>query len=412
MNRLLLVLPAGALGALLALLALGTIGIAPVLAAPAGAGTTTISGTVVDGTAASHLPPNLKVSLDGTDASQHPLAQQVASADSRGHFTFGGVPSDGSGYTVSAEFAGVRYQTPVEVKNGEASPVTLKVYETTTSAQSLHLANVYWVFAAIDAANQQVTVLETLTLDNRGDRTYIGDHQGDPGSDAPGILPRTIRLPLPQGASDFAPLAGLAPAAVLPVANGFVDTDPVTPGQHQIVYHYRMAFADGGVEISKTLPYPADHLIFLAPDGGLQYRSDKLGNGGTTQIDGKTYDVLGVDNLPANQSVTVDVLGLPNPPTSRLDAGTLQLVAIGAAVPFLLVALILGIRASARGRRDSAAERRALLAGIAHLDDRWEAGQIDRDHYAAEREKQKQALALLMLREAVSAGRRASPADG
>lgn len=397
-----------AFGALV--LALTLLGFA--LAAPAADATTTIAGTVVDGTAGSKLPADLKVSLDGTDASQRALPTRDAAVDGSGRFSFDGVPVGGSGFVVSAEFAGVRYQTPVEVKNGAASPVMLKVYETTTSDQSLHLSNAYWVIAAIDATNQQLTVLETLTLENTGDRAYIGDHRGDPGSDAPGILPRTVRLPLPQGASDFVPLAGLASSAVLPVANGFVDTDPVTPGEHQIVYHYRMAFADGGVEISKALPYPADHLIFLAPDGGLNFQSDKLGNGGTTQIDGKTYDVLGADNIPANQNVTVDVLGLPNPPTSRVSPDTLRLIALGGIVPFLVVALLLGLRASLRNRRDTATDHRALLTAIASLDDRFEASQIDRARYLAEREKQKQALALLLLQEAAAVGSRSGASNG
>lgn len=397
--------------AIVALLALSIFLPGSTLAAPAADATVTISGTVVDGTAGSKLPAGLKVSLDGSDANHQPLPERAATVDGSGKFSFDGVPAGGSGYIVAAEFAGVRYQSAVEVKDGAASPVTLKIYETTTSDQSLHLSNAYWVVAAIDATNQQLTVLETLTLENSGDRTYIGDHRGDPGSDAPGILPRTVRLPLPQGASDFIPLAGLASSAVLPVANGFVDTDPVTPGAHQIVYHYRMAFADGGAEISKALPYPADHLIFLAPNGGLNFQSDKLGNGGTTQIDGKTYDVLGADNVPANQNVTVDILGLPNPPTSRVTSDTLRLVALGATVPFLIVALLLGLRASYRNRRDSTSDRRAFLTAIANLDDRFEASQIDRGHYLSEREKQKQALALLLLQEAATAGSRSGASN-
>lgn len=383
------------------------------VAAPSPDATMAISGTVVDGTAGSKLPSNLKVFLEATDANQRPLPEESTSADPSGKFTFDQAPAGASSYVVAAEFSGVRYTAPVELKSGAASPVKLNVYEPTTSDAGLKLTNAYWVFASIDAANQQVTVLETLTLLNPGDHTYVGDHRGDPGSTAPGILPRTVRLPLPQGASDFAPASGLDPRAMLPMANGFVDTDPVTPGTHQIVYHYRMAFADGGVEILKSLPYPADHLIFLAPDQGLNLQSDRLGNGGTTQIDGKTYVVLGADNVPANQDVTVDVLGLPNPPTSRLSPETLRLVAIGAILPLLLAALALGIRASTRDRRDVASERHALLAAIARLDDLHQSGQLDQRPYAAERERQKQALALLLLRESVSPGvGNASPSGG
>lgn len=384
--------------------ACGVLATSVALAAPSAAATMTIGGTVVDGTAGSKLPPDLKVTLDGVDATGQALAERSASVDPSGKFTFDGVPSGGKGYIVSADYAGVRYRATVDVKGGSPSPVTVKVYEPTTSDQSLRLASAYWVVAAVDAKDQQITVLENLTVQNAGDRTFIGDHRGDPGSDAPGVLPRTIRLPLPQGASDFTVAAGLDPNAVLPVANGFVDTDPVTPGQHQIVYHYVMAFADGGFEIRKSLPYPADNLIFLAPDSGYNIRSDRLGDGGTTTIGGTKYVVMGANKVPANQDVIVDVLGLPNPPTSRVSPDTLRLVAVAVSVPFLLAALALGIRASQRFRRDIPAERHALLSAIAQLDDRFERGQVDPTRYAAEREKHKQQLALLMLQEPEPSG--------
>lgn len=368
-------------------------------AAPMGQATTSIKGTVVDGTAGSTLPGALRVALDGVGPGQAALSERLSPVDPAGQFSFDGVPADGTGYVVSVQYGGARYQAPVDLKSGAASPVALTVYEPTTSDAALRLSNAYWVLAAIDTQNQRATILETLTLENTGDRTFIGDHRGDPGSSAPGILPRTLRVPLPSGASGFAPAVGLNSAAMLPVANGFVNTDPITPGQHQIVYHYQMAYSNGGFEIRKSLPYVADHLIFLAPNTGLTFQSDRLGNGGTTQIGGKTYAVLGADSVPANQDVTVDVLGLPNPPTSRLGPDTLRLVAVGAVAPFLIVALALGLRASRKNRRDLASERRALLASIANLDDRFDRAQIDRPRYLAERQTRKQRLASLMLQE-------------
>ncbi|HUX88800.1 MAG TPA: hypothetical protein VMW65_17475, partial [Chloroflexota bacterium] len=232
---------------------------------------------------------------------------------------------------------------------------------------------------------------------NAGDRTYVGDHRGDPGSATPGILPRTLRLPLPDGTSDFQVVEGLDPGTLLPVENGYVDTAPVTPGNHQIVYTFKMGYSAGVAELHTALPYPASNVHFLAPDAGLQFRSDRLGDGGTTQIGGNNYRVLGTSNLKANDVITVDVVGLPELATSRLSPSAMQIGGLGVVGLAILGALYFGLRPRSTTWTDPLAERRVLLASIAQLDDRYATGQLNVDRYRAERTQKKRQLIDLML---------------
>jgi hypothetical protein len=374
--------------------------ISAAVAAPAKA-PVTVSGTVVDGTAGAKLPPNLTLTLQGVDASHQFSSAGTTAPDAQGHFAFPGVTlTSGVNYVVTTEYDGAAYAADVTVADGTPAPVTLSIYEPTTSDAALKLASASWVFGALDATSQQITVLEMFTLTNTGDHTYVGDHRGDPGSDAPGVQPRTIRITLPGGASDFSPLAGLDPSTVLPVANGYVDTAAVTPGDHQIVYSYKIAYADGVVEIQKPLSYPTDKLSFLVPDVGLQLRSDKLTSTSKVSMQGHTFVALSGTNLPANADVTVDVLGLPDPPTSRLSPDLMRILGLGIVVPLLAAAFTLGSRRGAppRPRRvPAASDERALLTMIAALDDRYAAGAISAERYQQQRERRKRELIDLRL---------------
>lgn len=371
----------------------------------AAAGTETISGTVVNGTAKAPLPSHLVVTLQGTGSSQQSTFSQSTSVSPDGRFTFANVPADPSvSYTVSTEYAGVSYVSAVPKANGQSTvSVELKIYEPTTSDSAIRIDSASWLLGALDAEKQQTTILALLTITNAGDRVYVGDHRGDPGAAVPGILPRTLRLVLPQGASDFQPQMGLDPSKLLPIANGYVDTQPLLPGQHQLAYTYRLGYAEGVAEIRVDLPYPTAKLRFLAPDVGLEFRSDRLGDGGTMPIEGRTYRILAADQLKADTTVTIDVIGLPGVPTNRLDPTTMQitgLVLIGLAIA---LATFLGLRSRGAGQTDPLAEQRALLTSIAQLDDRFAAGQLSAERYQAERARQKQRLIDLIL------GSRTSP---
>jgi hypothetical protein len=367
--------------------------------------TMTINGNVVDGTAGASLPSGLVAHLTGVDNTTHAaVVDQSAPVDAAGRFSFPRTSaSANAAYAVTVSYGGVAYQQPVSVNGATAAPVTVTIYETTTSDSAIQLASANWVFEGFDTDNQQVAVLETLTVVNAGDRTFVGDHRGDPGSDAPGVAPRTLRLPLTQGASGFTPQEGLDPSAVLPVAGGFVDTSPILPGSHDVAYTYLLAYADGGAEIRNALPYPTKTLRFFAPNAGLDIRSDHLTTGSTATIQGKPYVIASADNIPANTVVTVDVFGLPSTPSGRLDPTVMRIAGIAVIVLALLVALFFGLRPRRSIELDRLAERETLLLSLARLDNSYAAGQIPADFYRETRAAQKRKLVDLIL------GERASP---
>jgi hypothetical protein len=379
---------------------LATLGSAGVQAAGPPASTTAIVGQIVDGTKGSKLPSGLTVELDGVGAGHQFLPTQTTAADPQGRFRFDLPATPGVTYAVSTTYATVTYSATVpKAAGGAPGPVTLTIYEPTTSDSALRLDDVNWLFQGFNLQDSQIQVLETLTVNNTGDHTYVGDHRGDPGSDTPGVLPRTLRLILPAGASGFTPELGLDPSSLLPVAGGYVDTAPVLPGPHQVAYTFRIAYADGAAAIQEAEPYPVSRLHFLIPDVGLQLSSDHLKAAGTVQLQGQSYVMLAADQLPANQAATVEVFGLPSTPVNRLDPTAIEIFGIAFAALAVGLALYLGLRRPpesvpldlGEGPGGNGAVPDPVQA-LADLDRRFEAGEIDPEAYRHERARRKQLL--------------------
>lgn len=362
--------------------------------------TETIQGVVVNGTAGATVPKGLTITLDVVNAKHQVLAEQSVSTDTAGRFSFTSVPVDPQAtYVVSTDYAGVPYTTmlPKPSPNARQAPTArLEIFESTNSAAHLRVDSVDWLLGTINPRTEQALILETLTVTNGDDRTFVGDHRGDPGSATPGILPRTLRLRLPDGASDFHVELGLDPSFLLPVAGGYVDTEPVLPGQHQIAFTFRIGYSEGVAELRTQLTYPTAKVHFLAPNG-LGFRSDHLANQGVTKLQGHNYRVLGADNLSPDTVVTVDVVGLPEIPADRLNPtmiriGGLIVIALG-----ILGAVYLSLRRPKTHSGQSLDQRHALLLAMAELDEQYAAGKLDESSYQRERAEKKRRLVDLML---------------
>jgi len=367
---------------------------------------TSITGTIQNGTAGSPLPSGLVAHLRGMSAGQPSIPERSTSVDGRGGFAFEEVAIDPSvTYSVAVDYGGATYETAIPVGGTATSPLLVTIYEPTTTDSSIQIDSASWVVEAIDPENQQLTILETVVLNNVGDRAFVGDHRGDPGSDAPGVLARTFRILLPQGASGFTGQIGIDASTTLPVANGVVDTRPILPGQHQYAYTYNIAYSEGGAEIRKAMPYPTRSLRCLVPNAGLDLRSDRLVAAGSVDVAGRPYLILTASDVPANSEVIVDMFGLPSSPVGRLDANTIQIAGLITILVAILVEIYLALRPARSAAAEAETERRSLIASIARLDDAYASREISDEVYHEERDRHKRQLVDLMVRDGRLANR-------
>ena len=240
---------------------------------------------------------------------------------------------------VSVKFQGVTYSTePVQVlAEGSTMIAPITVYPTTDDDSVIRVESSTMVIANVDVSHQQMAILEMLTVVNDSNKVYIGDKRGEPGTGVPGVLNRTLTIELPTGAEQFKPLSGLDPEKLLPVGAGFVDTEPLMPGQRQVVYSYRIGYPFAVHQFVKPVTYQTDRLRVLIPDLGTEISSPDLQPVGTTELQGRRYQMLAGEDLSPGSKVSIQVADLPvRAPITPLDLPTLRIMTV------VLLALVLG----------------------------------------------------------------------
>jgi|GEM_PF-671307 len=339
--------------------------------------TWTISGTVTNHTgrprAVAGQEVTLTVYVNGAEADW-----KTARTGARGEFSFA-VPGDPDRtYAVQVKYKGGEYDSPpIVFKPGESvRRVAMRIYEPTSDPRVLRV-NVHHII--VEAGEGVVQVAELLVFSNTGDRTYIG---GAPRADG---KRETLRITLPAGAANVQFMEGLMECCVSATDTGLVDTMDVEPGMRQIAYAYTVQIAQGRLALRRRLDYPTDRVEVFGRAGfgmeapGLQRQDD-------VQTDQGTYARFSTANAAAGSEIRIAASGLPVPRSGlrRLAiAAFAGIVAAALAYPLLRRRRREGsIPTSIRDRDDT---RQGLIAAVAALDDRFEAGEIPEQEYRERR---------------------------
>lgn len=242
--------------------------------------------------------------------------------------------STGASYVITTTYKGVAYKT--EAITLPASSAELPVYETTDDDSKIRIANAGVVILGVDGEAQRISFLETATLLNSGDRTFLPSAAGSRGP--MGLL----RFGLPSGAGNLIVGEGLTNSSVIQVDTGFATDMPVPPGNTNVSFAYQMAYGalpdpqGGYAQVSRTMPYPVDFLRVMAVPGDFRIESTLLTDDGSVTVGSRTYRQFSAKDLPANSEVSFDLRNLPlvlpvlrpGNPWLQLIIGALALAAI------------------------------------------------------------------------------------
>lgn len=379
---------------MVAVLALALTGIAA--AQPAGTGV--IEGQVTNGTAGGGSVADQKVTLE-TYLNNAPEGQpQTTQTDAQGKFQFTGL-STGAGY---AYFAVVRYQTadytsdPVTFKEGETSKsVEVQVYETTESDAAIIISNQHTI---IEPGNGQLAVTEVIRFLNGGDRTYIGA----PATGTAGGR-ETLRFQLPPDASGFQPGQGLVSSFLTPLAAGFSDSMPLSPGPNDISYSYVIAPGTDSYTFSQQpSKYQVASFNFVVRVDGIEVKADQMTRGQAMNIQGQQFVPFSASNVAPGTVLQLQFSGLTKSAGAGDDGGSaawIVIVVLGCLLVCALVYIFVQKRKSGTApvpvtgtSVDREQERSKLLLEIARLDDEFEAGNLKEDVYRQKRAKIKARL--------------------
>lgn len=247
----------------------------------------------------------------------------------------------------------------------------------------------------LDQQNGILRVMEMLTVENQSDETYEGISMG----------PRvkiSLRFPVPKGAGNLAALPESGPG-LIPVGVGFGYTKPLPPGKKMLAYTYELPLSEGQIRFEKIYRYAVSDLSILAAESGLKLAINGAHEAETVSLEGRTYQRFHADSLGAEEPLVIEAVVIsgsmirsPGSNDSRSNmssapifpAASWGLVGAGSGIVLLIGAYLVGY---ARGRALSAEApnpddlRRELVAEIAVLDDRHEAGSLGKEEWEKKR---------------------------
>ncbi len=366
-------------------------------------GADTLAGQVTNGTPGGEQPAGLTVELQVTDRGAT-LQTLTTTTDQAGRFQFLGVPTGNNvNYVLSARYKGVSYSAVVDKAQG-LSNVALKVYETTQDMSGVKVQANRVVVTGADARGRVLSMLEMVTLENTGDRTFV------PDLSQPAMM-NFLRFPVPAGFRELEVSSTLRDGNILEVDRGFAMTTPIPPGSHEVLFTYLVPYSGTSLDLSRTFALGVQDFFVLIPEGLAEVKAQGLGGSAPVTIGQTTYRVLEAKGLPPGGQVSLTLQGLPQASLPvRLWDGLKSAASLELVVGSVLGLALLGVLAFAlvRGRRveeqfwagvPASGSRAELAEAIAELDDLFDRKEIEEEEYRRQRAELKARLLALALAE-------------
>ena len=265
-----------------------------------------LSVHVTNGTASASNDNPFEVTLQAFNGDSE-IARWTGETDRSGAVEFDlVVSSPGLVYVASTDHRGVRYfGEPVSLSDDAPQAVEVTVYDVTSDPGMLRLTGDNMVILGPDGDSGTLRMMQITTVENVGDRTFIGS-EGDERS-------TTMRLPLPDQAFDVEALHDPGSLVIDPDTRRLYSTRPVLPGPEDLIFTYRLLYRGSGHEIGKDYPYPADAVRLLVPDGISPLLGEAWTTRGQTEIAGAVYRTFVLEGgvSEAGMRLSAQLAGLP-----------------------------------------------------------------------------------------------------
>ncbi len=357
---------------------------------------TAILGRVVNGTEGFPSPEGVEVTLLFEDQ-EGVLRDAVATTDATGAYRIADLPPDGLALSLRADYLDVVYTSRLSgsvadlAESGAASVMT--VHETTADLGALRVIDGTLVITGVDETSRWLGVLESLRLENPGDRTYVAD----PALGAAELL----RFPLLPGAAGLEIESSLPGGRLIDLDGGVALTTPIPPGSHDFLFIYGAFYEGSEILYERGAPLSQGAFRVMVPLDSGTAQSVGMNALPPVTLGDRTYSLLEARDVPPGAILMVGFLGLPEPGLFESLRGVTERDGVRQGVVPAVAALglvaLLGFgmlrRRAHRPRAaavtvsaDGAESFDELAASVARLDEDHALGRVDDDPYHAERE--------------------------
>lgn len=360
---------------------------------------TEINGTVVQGTPGSTVPAGTTVVLLVVDeARQEIISNEQTIIGTNGEFTFTDFLA-GPGLTYRIAVNDDEYTPSIDLIPGEDSfsDVELTIYERTQSLEDIRISTYSMLIPSIERAGRLMGVLAVFSVINSGDRVWIPDIN-DPNLTGFDLL----RFNLPEGFSGLSVESNLPAGNILEIPTGFALTNPLPPGEFDILVTYVVEYKGDSLDFPLRLPYGADQVRVMIPEGKGVVTGLGFGEAEGAIIDDTAYSV--VDGLDYARDSQLDIRfnSLPTPSllerTQSFFDGRGYIVVVAWVAGAVMLGLLAYAFFFAKGRGKVKAptgpgqypeyeglQRTEIVETIAALDKQHDSGEIEETDYAARR---------------------------
>lgn len=358
-----------------------------------------ISGRLVNKTPGGQPVEGVEVALapEGSGEGQETGRTRT---DRQGRFRFEGVPPGADlRYRVTVRYQGAEY-TEGSVSPGAdgVTNLVIPVWDGTADASKIEVARHHLI---IEALPDGLKVQEFMVVRNLGDRTFVGSRP------VSGDRRATLQFTLPRGYGAVEYREGLMECCIVPTEEGFVDTMDVKPGNREVTFAYHLKPSADRYALSRRLDYSTDEVdLLIAPDT-VKVSSESLTDRGPISGQGQQYLRWGGTRLQGGTVLAAELAGLPGPRFQwkwLVYLGVAALIGGGLAYPFIrrrrpsasLAPAPAAPIGPAPSRLELELRKAELVAGLATLDERYEAGRISEAEYQRVRALKKATLAEVM----------------
>jgi hypothetical protein len=358
----------------------------------------TAAGQVTHGTPGGIIPSDLDISLHIFSGMEEKEARTTTLADD-GAFRFDNLAlEEGDTCVARVVYLDVTYVSNFVIFESGQQKVELAVtiYDTTEDPSTIQVTQMH---AFVSLVNDRVQIEEYYLIGNTGDRTYIGQ-------EAPEEERRvTLFHTLPDGAEDLSFDGSGLGERYLEREGGFVDTEPVIPGNMTVEtsFSYVLAYREG-VQIRRVFSAPVQSVVMLLTGDEWELEGPGIISGDPidTQM-GAVFSYL-AGPLAVGEPLVFALVARPQsamPPVSSAPTSSTPVRNTARETSVGLVALAVAVVVVYLLWRPSTSELlpasgRPLVQAMAALDKDFEAGRISEESYRQKRKTLKEQLCTLL----------------
>lgn len=349
-----------------------------------------VAGAVRNDTDGGEIPEGFEVALIGLKDGEIVDQQIVTVGPDDPLFEFTELDQDEAiQYRLAWEHQGVTEQIFL-VDEVAPQNIGVIIYETTDSLDDISVGAHATIIPSVAGSDRLMGVLDLVTLRNDGDRTFVPDPSNPnfTGLDM-------IRFSLPEGYEELAVDSVLPQGQLLEISSGFAMTNPVPPGEHEILYSYAVNYSGDSLNFTRTLAFGADEVRVLIPPEFGNVVGDGLVATQTTELGETVYKEFAGAGYEPGFKMNFAIEDLPQPGlfirmNESIPGGNVVVFGFPIVIAIVMIGVVVYVLMNSQRRSLAVAvspdERMEILQQIVELDERLDAGEIDADEHQASRD--------------------------